>query len=194
MKKPKHESRAEDLYGVSPQVRVRARAPKNSCVDAFARITILQERAAETTPDEFGNVPKARTLQEFAEDMVRLGVTPRVMSRNWYAKLFSGEIDPNIVDPSSGLPFDRSTLPRGHRGTRKGRLTNQLLDRKTDELVAAIRTLRATVEELGGQLVAVRAQVVKLEASQFHLAPSTTNSGATWTGGYILPKGGAHGE
>jgi hypothetical protein len=86
-------------------------------------------------------LPKLPSLEEFADKLLELGLTRTRVSRWSILRLFSGEMYPDLVDPSTGKVYDWCTIPSAARG-RRSRST------ELAELRLQVAQLQRTVDAL----------------------------------------------
>lgn len=95
--------------------------------------------------DETESVSGARPLKQFAQAMYECGLTPKLVSNSYMAKLLRGEMFPDLTD-RDGQRFDWSRVPRAPRGRRAapGREKGNRfvrMEKRLNHLCAVVQTL-----------------------------------------------------
>lgn len=147
--------------------RRRGPAPQISRELAIELVRCRSSEGLTIEDDDVGTYTKERrTLEEFARDMVKEGVTPWPLHRALLSRLFTGRMYPDLeVD---GKPVEWSKLPRrGRRGRKTSSMGGELLSSgrtfrdALQSLERAVRALQGQVEALGRELDELREEVRK---------------------------------
>jgi hypothetical protein len=99
---------------------------------------IIEFRREQAKDPELPTLP---SIEEFADKLLELGLTRTRVSRWSILRLFSGEMYPDLVDPSTGKVYDWCTIPSAARG-RRSRST------ELAELRLQVAQLQRTVDAL----------------------------------------------
>jgi len=103
---------------------------------------ILEFRREQAKDPELPTLP---SIEEFADKLLELGLTRTRVSRRSILRLFSGDMYPDLVDPSTGKVYDWGTIPAAARGRRS---------KSADlaELKLQVAQLQRTVDALARKL------------------------------------------